>query len=291
MKTINQDYDVVVIGGGISGLVAAVAAARQGAKTLILERAGFLGGNATIGLAFLGFLDSKKRQITSGIAEEVVNRLKGNKGSMGITYDPHHNSVALCEPGPMKIVAFEMCKEAGVDILLHCVPYETEVENGRIKKFELYIGDDYDDYGEAVATGEWENSAAPKTVTLKKTKSGRYWKLVALSEVNGGAWASAAELSVVGCNGITTASEIPVLDNQISAYPVPTTGLVRLDVPANREYTYTIFSPLGVSTGSGKIQKESTGQDINLMGYDSGIYLIRLMDGGGVCYWVKVVKN
>jgi photosystem II stability/assembly factor-like uncharacterized protein len=166
-----------------------------------------------------------------------------------------------------------------------------EGENGRIKKYELYIGDDYENYGDPVATGSWENSAAPQTVTLKTTKSGRYWRLVALSEVNGNAWASAAEFAIVGCNGNTSDSEIPGIDTRVIAYPVPTNGLVRLDVPADKEYTYTILSTLGTQAGSGQIKSGTSGSTVDLGNYGSGIYLIRLTDKAGVNYWVKVVKN
>ncbi len=164
-------------------------------------------------------------------------------------------------------------------------------ENGRIKKYELYIGDNYEDYGPPVATGEWENSAGPQTVKLAKTKSGQYWKLVALSEVNGGTWASAAEFSVIGCNGNTSGSDIPELTSQISAWPVPTNGQVRLDVPAGKEYDYTILSTQGKQIGRGEIRTGSTGQVINLETYESGVYVIKLVDKNGVSYWVRVVKN
>ncbi len=166
-----------------------------------------------------------------------------------------------------------------------------EGENGRIKDWELYIGDDYMDYGEPVATGTWENNAAPKTVILPETKSGEYWKLVALSEVNDGPWASAAEFSVVGCNGNTSGSELPVLDDKISAYPIPTDGWVKLDVPSNKEYTYQIISSLGKCIDEGKIQNQSTDRAINLSDYSPGIYLIHLTDQSGVKYWVKVVRK
>jgi len=163
--------------------------------------------------------------------------------------------------------------------------------NGRIKQFELYVSDDYDNYGPPVATGEWENSAAPKTVKLAQTKSGQYWKLVALSEVNGGIWASAAEFSIVGCNGNTSGSEVPALDTRINAYPVPTNGLVRVDVPADKDYTYTTLSTQGQVIGHGEFSTGSKGQLIDLGACKSGIYFIRLVDTAGVCYWVKVVKN
>jgi hypothetical protein len=164
-------------------------------------------------------------------------------------------------------------------------------ENGRIKKFELYIGDDYEDYGPAVATGDWENSAAPQTVTLKNTKSGRYWKLVALSEVNGNRWASAAEFSITGCNDNMAGSDIAALDTRVKAYPVPTSGAVSLDVPANMEYSYTILSALGKQVGHGQVNAGSAGQMINFGSFEAGVYLVRIIDKAGALYWVKVVKN
>lgn len=163
--------------------------------------------------------------------------------------------------------------------------------NGRIKDWELYVGDDYREYGEPVATGTWENSSSPKTVILPETKSGQYWKLVALSEVNGGPWASAAEFTVVGCNGDTSGEELLQLDNKIKAYPIPTDGVLNLDVPAGKEYSYQILSAQGKVIANGVIMKNSSRKSINLEGYNSGIYLVRLTDKGGVSYWVKVVKR
>ena len=49
-----QHYDVIVAGGGTAGALAAIAAARQGAKTLVVERFGHLGGTAVYGIPFLG---------------------------------------------------------------------------------------------------------------------------------------------------------------------------------------------------------------------------------------------
>ncbi|MCD6347682.1 MAG: discoidin domain-containing protein [Bacteroidales bacterium] len=163
--------------------------------------------------------------------------------------------------------------------------------NGRIKDWELYVGDDYRDYGDPVATGSWANSSAPKTVILSETKSGEYWKLVALSEVNGGPWASAAEFSIVGCNGDTSGSDFDLLDDKISPYPIPTDGMLRLDVPAHKEYTYHILSSQGRIVRSGKILQNSAGQSINLGDCGSGIYMVRLIDNAGISYLVKVVKN
>lgn len=72
--------DVVVVGGGPGGFAAAVTAARAGAKVLLVERNGYLGGQLGSGLPFLAFWDLKKRQVIAGIAEEYGRTAGKGKG-------------------------------------------------------------------------------------------------------------------------------------------------------------------------------------------------------------------
>ena len=67
-------YDVVVVGGGIAGVSAALAAARAGAKICLLERFCALGGLATIGnvVIYLPLCDGKGHQVSGGICEELI---------------------------------------------------------------------------------------------------------------------------------------------------------------------------------------------------------------------------
>lgn len=67
-------YDVVVCGGGVGGIASALAAARHGAKTLLVDRGFLLGGLATAGLIaiYLPLCDGKGRQVSFGIAEELL---------------------------------------------------------------------------------------------------------------------------------------------------------------------------------------------------------------------------
>ncbi len=69
-----EQYDVIVTGGGIAGIAASVAAAREGAKVLLLEKQVNLGGLATGGLIswYVPLCDSKGHQVVFGIAEELI---------------------------------------------------------------------------------------------------------------------------------------------------------------------------------------------------------------------------
>ena len=70
---IKDTYDVVVCGGGVAGIAAALASARLGAKTLLIERQFMLGGLATAGLVtiYLPLCDGLGRQVSFGLAEEL----------------------------------------------------------------------------------------------------------------------------------------------------------------------------------------------------------------------------
>lgn len=78
------EYDVVVAGGGIAGIAAALAAARHGAKTLLIEKQFALGGLATLGLVtiYLPICDGCGRQVSFGIAEELL-KLSIERGCEG----------------------------------------------------------------------------------------------------------------------------------------------------------------------------------------------------------------
>mgnify|MGYP000182655310 CR=1 FL=1 len=107
-----SEYDVVVAGGGTAGVAAAVAAARNGASTILVEKYGFLGGTMTAGLVnpFMTF-HAGDRQIVKGIFQEIIDRLKDMDG-----YDERTRAF---DNEVMKLVLDQMIKEAGVKLLLH----------------------------------------------------------------------------------------------------------------------------------------------------------------------------
>ena len=109
-------YDVVVCGGGPAGFIAAIAAAREGAKTALIEQYGFLGGMATAGLvAPISVFSYNNALVIGGIPWEFIKRLEEMGGAL--IEQPLHN-VAF-DPELYKLCAQRMVTEAGVDLYMH----------------------------------------------------------------------------------------------------------------------------------------------------------------------------
>ncbi len=110
-----KDYEVVVAGGGPSGFCAAVAAARAGARTLLVEATGMLGGMATAGLVpgWCGFHDGEK-YIHRGIAKELLDALHVYAGK---TPSDDIKTIGGIDPEAMKIVMDRIAVRSGLDLL------------------------------------------------------------------------------------------------------------------------------------------------------------------------------
>jgi len=140
---VSREADVVVVGGGPGGIVAALACARTGAETLLIERYGFLGGMATAGLmtSFNGFRNERPPdhlQTVRGIPQELVDRLLAAGGACACT---GHGNFGELQPGTspyavsfdpevLKRVALEMLLEADVKLMLHAL-FCSAPTNGR----------------------------------------------------------------------------------------------------------------------------------------------------------------
>lgn len=131
-------YDVAVIGGGPGGLSSAIAAARAGARTIIVERTSALGGAAASGLGILGYLDHSGNKALGGIAQELIDRLVAVGGSPGHFPCPVHNSITPVSPDLVKIIAVKMCQEAGVDILFDNELIDATVVDGELRAATVY---------------------------------------------------------------------------------------------------------------------------------------------------------
>lgn len=124
------EVDVVVAGGGAAGMGAAVAAARNGARTLLLERYAFLGGNATAGyvLKYHGFKRAGER-VVRGIPWEFAGRMKDLGGAWDLS--PDYDGI-LFDPEVWKLAANRMLLESGARLLLHTLAVGVLREGDRI---------------------------------------------------------------------------------------------------------------------------------------------------------------
>ncbi|MEG0591693.1 MAG: FAD-dependent oxidoreductase [Coprobacillus sp.] len=133
-------YDVVIIGGGFSGSIAAIAAARSGAKTLVIEKNGYLGGGLTsLGVGPMMTFHVKDKQIIQGITGELIERLKKRGKSVGHIYDStnYTYSVTPFDSEGMKYELESMFKESQGNILYHTILAEVEYENEIIKSITV----------------------------------------------------------------------------------------------------------------------------------------------------------
>nr|WP_315593822.1 FAD-dependent oxidoreductase [uncultured Cupriavidus sp.] len=134
-------YDVIVVGGGASGTVAAIAAARAGARTLLIERGGCLGGAATANLVaqWVAFFHHDTR-VVGGIPFELAERLQIAGGSDGFhryvmgeaAGTPFGLRVLPFNPETLKVVLDAAVKDSGAEVLFHTGFSRSLVADGRI---------------------------------------------------------------------------------------------------------------------------------------------------------------
>ncbi len=136
--TVEDQFDVLVAGGGPAGTSAAVCAARLGLKVLLVEATGCLGGMGTSGLvSTFGPISDGKRMLVGGFMRELVERMHQN-GSFGPHVVPEFfhsqlNRWVPFKPEELKRTLDTLTKQAGVDVRFFTRVVDAEAENGRIK--------------------------------------------------------------------------------------------------------------------------------------------------------------
>lgn len=138
-----KSYDVIVVGGGPSGVAAAIASARNGAKTLIVEKDGYLGGMATGASipAFCTFTDGRET-IVRGIGLEIVEALKKSSWKSPF-YDRKPGRIEGLDWLPidgeaLKLVLDRMVTESGCGILFHTALVDCRATEGHIAELTVF---------------------------------------------------------------------------------------------------------------------------------------------------------
>lgn len=133
MRNDELKCDVLVIGGGVTGVAAALAASRGGASTILLENKPFVGGNATTGLCLHAFKTKLGEQVVFGIGQELVTDLIERGGAVGhIPYGEHYHSVTPVDGDHFRILATEKLAEEGVVVIYGVNAVGVDASNGTI---------------------------------------------------------------------------------------------------------------------------------------------------------------
>ena len=136
------ETEVLVLGGGPAGIAAATAAARSGAKTMLLERYGFLGGMGTAAMVtnFCGLhacINGTVQQIVHGVADDILHRLAKLDGLR----EPHvvtnaeglKTGAQAYDNAAYKVATDDLLVSAGVDVRFHTFAVDAITDNGKIE--------------------------------------------------------------------------------------------------------------------------------------------------------------
>ena len=132
-------YDVLVAGGGMSGVCAALAAAREGARVLLAEALPYIGGNGITGIPFIFYRATQStRLVVGGIALEIIRRLDA-KGGLG--EKPELDDTLPIDTEALQIEMTHLLDDAGVDLLTHSPLIAVERDGRRVRSATFYSKD------------------------------------------------------------------------------------------------------------------------------------------------------
>lgn len=133
-------YDVAVVGGGCAGIAAAAASARNGARTLLIERDPFPGGDLISGLPVLGCLNSLGEWIVGGVLDELLEECRNLHGYIGPVFDWRTLWGVCVDPSVVRLAVVDLLRRHGVDLLLGCAVCGVTTENAAVTTLSVSDG-------------------------------------------------------------------------------------------------------------------------------------------------------
>ncbi|MEZ5653874.1 MAG: FAD-dependent oxidoreductase [Burkholderiaceae bacterium] len=127
-----ESFDVVVVGAGASGVVAAICAARNGARTLLVDAGTTLGGELLSGINILGMRASNGEKLVAGIADELLEECRDLGGFVADTRDFRPLHFVSFDPEYMKVAVANLVERAGIEVRLYTMATEVVLEDRRL---------------------------------------------------------------------------------------------------------------------------------------------------------------
>lgn len=125
--------DVVVLGGGSAGIAAAASAAREGARTLLIDAGPQLGGELVSGIPLLGCFSHRREWVVGGVVRELLAGCEAMDGYIGPVSDFRTLNVVAFDPEVMKLAVVQLLASAGAMFLLYSFVEGVEAEAGIVK--------------------------------------------------------------------------------------------------------------------------------------------------------------
>lgn len=132
-----KNYEVVIVGAGAAGVASALAAAKNGAKTLLIESSSVIGGDMLSGLPIDGCRTTAGEWIVGGIAKELFETCNELGGYVGSIYDRRNIWIVMVNPRIMGFSILKKLKEYQVDVLPYSQVDAVFQENGKITSIRI----------------------------------------------------------------------------------------------------------------------------------------------------------
>ncbi|MBL8669393.1 MAG: FAD-dependent oxidoreductase, partial [Alphaproteobacteria bacterium] len=128
----SERWDVVVVGAGSAGVAAAIAAARNGARTVLVDAGPMAGGELVSGLPLNACLSARGEWVVGGVIRELLDECDRMGGLVPPYFDWRSLWLTCVDPEIMKIAVSRLLKQSGVSLLLYSFAEDVVVEHGRV---------------------------------------------------------------------------------------------------------------------------------------------------------------